>query len=220
MSPFGSEIVPKVVQHNPNAILLIATNPVDVLNYATLKLSGLPSQRVIGSGTILDTSRFRYLMSEHFRVDARSMHAFIVGEHGDGEVPIWSLANVAGMKLRDLCTARGVEYDSRAMEEIFRHTRDAAYEIIQRKGATYYAVAAGIMRLTGAILRNQNTVLCVSSRVQDFYGISDVCLSLPTIVNCTGVAEVLHIQLDASEIDDLRRSAEVLKRVIGTLRLP
>jgi L-lactate dehydrogenase len=214
------EIVPKVVQHNPNAILLIATNPVDVLTYVTLKLSGLPSQRVIGSGTILDTSRFRYLLSEYFRVDARSMHAFIVGEHGDSEVPIWSLANVAGMKLRDLCATRGVEYDSRAMEEIFRHTRDAAYEIIQRKGATYYAVAAGIMRLTGAILRNQNTVLCVSSLVQDFYGISDVCLSLPTIVNCTGVAEVLHIQMDASEIDDLRRSAEVLKRVIGTLHLP
>jgi L-lactate dehydrogenase len=214
------EIVPKIVEHNRNAILLIATNPVDVLTYATLNLSGFPPQRVIGSGTILDTARFRYLLSEHFHVDARSMHAFIIGEHGDSEVPVWSLANVAGMKLRDLCAARGVDYDSKAMDEIFRQTRDAAYSIIQRKGATYYAVAAGIMRLTEAILRNQNTVLCVSSMVQNFYGISDVCLSLPTIVNCTGIAEVLRIQLDASEIDQVRRSAEVLKHAIAGLSLP
>ncbi len=214
------EIVPQIVQHNPNAILLIATNPVDVLTYATLKLSGLPPQQVIGSGTILDTARFRYLLSEYFRVDARSMHGFIIGEHGDSEVPVWSLANIAGMKLRDFCTARKMEYDQQAMDEIFRHTRDAAYEIIERKGATYYAVAAGIMRLTQAVLRNQNTVLCVSSRVEDFYGIHDVCLSLPSIVNGCGIAEVLRIQLDTSEIDQLRRSADVLKRAILALNLP
>ena len=124
------------------------------------------------------------------------------------------------MKLKDLSVARGVEYDVKAMDEIFRQTRDAAYAIIQRKGATYYAVAAGIMRLTEAILRNQNTVLSVSSLVQDFYGISDVCLSLPTVVNCCGIAEVLRIQLDASEIDQLRRSAEILKHAIAALKLP
>jgi L-lactate dehydrogenase len=213
------DIVPKVVQHNPNAVLLVATNPVDVLTYATLKLSGLPPQRVIGSGTILDTARFRYLLSEQFHVDARSVHGFIIGEHGDSEVPVWSLANIAGMKLRDFCAARQMEYDSQAMEEIFRKTRDAAYDIIQRKGATYYAVAAGIMRLTEAILRNQNTVLSVSSLVQNFYGIDEVCLSLPTVVNCSGIAEVLRIQLDASEIDLLRRSADVLKRAIAALNL-
>ncbi len=213
------DIVPKVVQHNPNAVLLVATNPVDVLTYATLKLSGLPPQRVIGSGTILDTARFRYLLSEQFHVDPRSVHGFIIGEHGDSEVPVWSLANIAGMKLRDFCAARQMEYDSQAMEEIFRKTRDAAYDIIQRKGATYYAVAAGIMRLTEAILRNQNTVLSVSSLVQDFYGIDEVCLSLPTVVNCSGIAEVLRIQLDASEIDLLRRSADVLKRAIAALNL-
>jgi len=213
------DIVPKVVQHNPNAVLLVATNPVDVLTYATLKLSGLPPQRVIGSGTILDTARFRYLLSEQFHVDPRSVHGFIIGEHGDSEVPVWSLANIAGMKLRDFCAARQMEYDSQAMEEIFRKTRDAAYDIIQRKGATYYAVAAGIMRLTEAILRNQNTVLSVSSLVQDFYGIDEVCLSLPTVVNCSGIAEVLRIQLDASEIDLLRRSADVLTRAIAALNL-
>ena len=213
------EIIPQIVQHNPGGILLIATNPVDVLTYATLKLSGLPAERVIGSGTILDTARFRYLLSEHFRVDARSMHAFIIGEHGDSEVPVWSLANIAGMKLREFCVAQGRPYDPTAMDEIFRQTRDAAYAIIQRKGATFYAVAAGLMRITQAILRNQNTVLSVSSRVHDFYGINDVCLSLPTVVNQCGIAEVLRIELSDVEADQLRRSAEILKNAIATLKL-
>jgi len=161
------EIVPEIAGHNPDGILLIATNPVDVLTYATLRLSGLPAERVIGSGTILDTVRFRYLLSEYFHVDARSLHVFIIGEHGDSEVPVWSLANIAGMKLPDFCTAQGISYDSNAMDEIFRQTRAAAYQIIQRKGATSYAVAAGLMRSTQAILRNQNTVLSVSSLVQE-----------------------------------------------------
>lgn len=213
------EIIPQIVQHNPGGILLIATNPVDVLTYATLKLSGLPAERVIGSGTILDTARFRYLLSEHFRVDARSMHASIIGEHGDSEVPVWSLANIAGMKLRDFCVAQGRPYDPIAMDEIFRQTRDAAYAIIQRKGATFYAVAAGLMRVTQAILRNQDTVLSVSSLVQDFYGINDVCLSLPTVVNRRGIAEVLRIELSDVEAGQLRRSAEILKNAIVSLRL-
>jgi L-lactate dehydrogenase len=213
------EIVPEIAGHNPDGILLIATNPVDVLTYATLRLSGLPAERVIGSGTILDTARFRYLLSEHFHVDARSVHAFIIGEHGDSEVPVWSLANIAGMKLPDFCTAQDIPYDSNAMDEIFRQTRDAAYQIIQRKGATYYAVAAGLMRITQAILRNQNTVLSVSSLVQDFYGIDDVCLSLPTVVNRTGIAKLLRIQLSDAEADQLRRSAEVLQRTTATLKL-
>jgi len=213
------EIVPAIAGHNPDGILLIATNPVDVLTYATLRLSGLAAERVIGSGTILDTARFRYLLSEHFHVDARSVHAFIIGEHGDSEVPVWSLANIAGMKLPDFCEAQGIKYDSDAMDEIFRQTRDAAYQIIQRKGATYYAVAAGLMRITQAILRNQNTVLSVSSLVRDFCGIDDVCLSLPTVVNRTGIAKLLRIQLSDAEADQLRRSAEVLRQTTATLKL-
>jgi len=213
------ELVPEAVRHNPDGILLIATNPVDVLTYATLKLSGLPAERVIGSGTILDTARFRYLLSEHFHVDARSVHAFIVGEHGDSEVPVWSLANIAGMKLPEFCQAQGIAHDQNAMEEIFRQTRDAAYQIIQRKGATFFSVAAGLMRITEAILRNQNTVLSVSSLVQDFYGISDVCLSLPTVINRGGVAKLLRIQLSDTEADQLRKSAAVLRRTASTLKL-
>ncbi|MBL8206210.1 MAG: L-lactate dehydrogenase [Blastocatellia bacterium] len=212
------QIVPEVARHNPDGILLIATNPVDVLTYTSLQLSGLPPQRVIGSGTILDTSRFRYLLSQHFGVDPRSVHGFIIGEHGDSEVPVWSLANIAGMRLRDFCTAQGVAYDETAMEEIFRQTRDAAYHIISRKGATYYAVAAGMMRLVEAILRNQNTVLSASSLIENYYGISDVCLSLPTVINRNGVERVLRLALSKQEIAAVQHSAEVLRTTYAQIR--
>jgi L-lactate dehydrogenase len=137
------EIVPQIARHNPRGILLVATNPVDVLTYAALRLSGLPATRVLGSGTILDTARFRFLLSQHFGVDARSVHAYIVGEHGDSEVPVWSLANIAGMHLPEYCRVQGLSYDLAQMEKIFESTRDAAYRIIERKGATYYAWPQG-----------------------------------------------------------------------------
>jgi len=218
-SAIWREIVPAVVKHNPDGILLIATNPVDVLTYAAWKLSGLPPERVIGSGTILDTARFRYLLSQHFGVDARSIHAHIIGEHGDSEVPVWSLANIAGMRLPDFCKAQMLASDRAAMEEIFLQTRDAAYRIIERKGATYYAVAAGLMRITEAILRNQSTVLSVSSLIDDYYGISDVCFSLPTVVDSGGVENILRLELAPDEIEKLRHSAGMLKAVIGKLEL-
>ncbi len=213
------QIVPQVVRHNPDGILLIATNPVDVLTYVTWKLSGLPAQRVLGSGTILDTARFRYLLSQHFGVDPRSVHAYIIGEHGDSEVPVWSLANIAGMRLPAFCAAHGLTYDRAAMEEIFRQTRDAAYHIIERKGATYYAVAAGLMRIVEAILRDQSTVLSVSSLIEDYYGIRDVCFSLPTVVDRGGVEQVLRLDLAPEEIEGLRRSARVLKTTLDQLDL-
>jgi len=212
-------IVPQVAKHNPEGILLIATNPVDVLTYAAWRLSGLPSQRVIGSGTILDTARFRYLLSQQLGVDARSVHAFIIGEHGDSEVPVWSLANIAGMRLPEFYKMQAIPYDPLVMENIFRQTRDAAYRIIERKGATYYAVAAGLMRITQAILRNQRTVLSVSSLIEGYYGVSDVCFSLPTVVDRGGVEQVLHLELDKTEIEKLRNSAQVLKGTIKSLNL-
>jgi L-lactate dehydrogenase len=214
-----SEIVPQVVRYNPEGILLIATNPVDVLTYASFRLSGLPIARVMGSGTILDTARFRYLLSHHFGVDARSVHAFIIGEHGDSEVPVWSLANIAGMRLPEFCRAHGVALDRAAMDDIFHQTRDAAYHIIARKGATYYAVAAGLMRIVEAILRNQSTVLSVSHLVENYYDISDVCLSLPALVNRGGMQRQLRIELNDDEVRQLRHSAEVLKRTIAKLDL-
>ena len=212
-------IVSEVARHNPEGILLVATNPVDILTYAAWKLSGMPSERVIGSGTLLDTSRFRYLLSQHFGVDARSVHAFIIGEHGDSEVPVWSSANIAGMRLPQFCKAQGISYDSAAMEDIFAQTRDAAYHIIDRKGATYYAVAAGLMRITQAILRDQSTVLSISSLIHDYHGLTDVCFSLPTVLDRGGVEKVLQIELDKDEFDKLCRSAAVLKTTIQSLGL-
>ncbi len=213
------QIIPAVVKHNPEGILLVATNPVDVLTYAAWKIAGLPSQRVIGSGTILDTARFRYLLSQQFGVDARSVHAYIIGEHGDSEVPVWSSANIAGMRLPEFCAAQGIPYDSAAMDLIFTQTRDAAYHIIERKGATYYAVAAGLMRITEAILRNQRTVLSISSLIRNYYALTDVCFSLPTVVNRGGVERQLQLQLNPEEVEKLSRSARVLQRTIATLDL-
>lgn len=214
-----SQIVPQAVKSNPEGILVIATNPVDVLTYAAWKLSGLPPERVIGSGTILDTARFRYLLSQHFGVDARSVHAYIIGEHGDSEVPVWSSANIAGMRLPQFCQAQQIPYEPSAMEKIFLQTRDAAYHIIERKGATYYAVAAGLMRITQAILRNQRTVLSVSSLIHDYHGLDEVCFSLPTVIDRGGVEQVLRLELDASEVEKLRQSAQVLRKTIASLNL-
>ena len=213
-----AEIVPQIARNNPGGIILVATNPVDVLTYATLSLSGLPPKRVIGSGTILDTARFRHLLSKHFGVDPRSVHAYIIGEHGDSEVPVWSLANIAGMRLSAFAEAQDIPMTADDMQRIFTSTRDAAYAIIQRKGATYYAVAAGLMRIVEAILRDQRTVLSVSS-LADCYGISDVCLSLPTVVNRSGIESVLKLDLSAEELKALRHSADVLKGVIAQLGL-
>ena len=214
-----AEIVPRVVEHNRDCILLIATNPVDVLTHISLRLSGLPPQHVIGSGTILDTARFRYMLSQHFDVDSRSVHAFIIGEHGDSEVPVWSLANIAGMRLEEFCAAQGRTCDWKALHAIFEQTRDAAYHIIARKQATYYAVAAGLMRIVEAILRDQNTVLSVSSLVSGAYGISGLCLSLPSIVNRGGIQRVLQLHLNADEEQKLKHSAQVLRETLAQVKV-
>jgi len=212
-----ASIVPEVVKHNPDGILLIATNPVDVLTYVAWKLSGLPAERVIGSGTILDTARFRYLLSQHFDVDARSVHGFIVGEHGDSEVAVWSLTNIAGMRLPEYTKHNDAKCSPEEMEQIFIETRDAAYKIIERKGATFYAIAAGLMRITEAILRDQSTVLSVSSLVKGLYGIEDVYLSLTTVLHRGGVERVIHLELSADEEAKLKASARVLHETIAGL---
>jgi len=213
------QIVPQIARHNPDGIILVTTNPVDVLAYVAWKLSGLPAQRIIGSGTILDTARFRYLLSQHYGVDPRSVHALIIGEHGDSEVPVWSLANIAGMRLKDFCCFQDVMYDQAKLDDIFRQTRDAAYHIIERKGATYYAIGAGLVRVVEAILRDQSTVLSVSTLIDKYYGIDDVYLSLPAVVDRGGIEGVLRLALDDSETVGLRRSAEVLKSTITQLEL-
>jgi L-lactate dehydrogenase len=211
------DVVPPIVAANPDAVLLVATNPVDVLTYVALKVSGLPPARVIGSGTILDTARLRHLLSEHLEVDARSIHAYVVGEHGDTEVPVWSLANVAGMRLDEFRRAHGLSLETGVLDAIVEDTRRAAYLIIERKGATYYAVAAGLMRIVEAVLRDQSTVLSVSSLVPGFYGIEDVCLSLPSVVSREGIERVLQLDLSDDEVTALCHSADVLRGVIRDL---
>ena len=211
------EIVPRITAHNRDGILLVATNPVDVLSYVAWKVSGFPAERVIGSGTVLDTARFRYLLGQHLGVDPRSVHATIAGEHGDSEVPIWSLANVGGMRLDDFCAQHDCRLTDEVKESIFCQTRDAAYEIINRKGATYYAVAVGLLRIAEAILRDQHTVLSVSSLVPGTYGIENVYLSLPAVVARQGVEEVLHLSLSEGETRALRASAAILRGFLDEL---
>jgi L-lactate dehydrogenase len=160
------------------------------------------------------------MLSEHLGVDPRSVHAYIIGEHGDSEVPVWSLANVAGMRLPTFCAENGIALTADTMERIFRQTRDAAQEIITRKGATYYAVAAGLMRIAEAILRDQNTVLSISSLITDYYGIDDVCLSLPTVVSRRGIERVLRLELSPLEARGVRKSAGVLRETIESLKGP
>ena len=213
------KIIPVVAQQNPEGILLIATNPVDVMTYAAWKLSKLPPQRVIGSGTILDTARFRQFLSRHFGVDPRSVHAFIIGEHGDSEVPIWSLANIAGMRLESFATMHNIPYDETIRNEIFSKTRSAAYEIIRRKGATYYAVAVGLLRIVETVLRDQKTVYSVSNLVENYYSIRDTYLSLPSVIGRNGIEFVLQLQLDKHEIVALERSGDILRSAVAQLDL-
>jgi L-lactate dehydrogenase len=204
------ELIPQIVKHNPDGIILIASNPVDLMSYLSVQISGLPPSRVFGSGTILDTARFRYLLGERYTVDPRSVHAYIVGEHGDSELALWSLANIAGVRLRDFKSTNGKGYDEAELQAIFEHTRDAAYAIIERKGATYYAIGLGLLTIVEAILRDQHTVLTVSSLMTGQYGVSDLCISLPTIVGAGGVEEVLNLSISADEEAAFRRSAATL----------
>ena len=214
-----AQIVPQIIRHNPQPLILNATNPVDILSYATYKISGLPPQRVIGSGTILDTARFRSLLSARFNLDARSVHAYIIGEHGDSEVAVWSSANIAGMPLDDYCRLVSGDFCGDDRSKMAEQVRNAGYEILSRKGATYYAVAVGLLRIVESILRDQHSVLSVSNLVPGYYGIEDVYLSLPSVVGRSGVEKILPLNLDESELAALHRSAEVMQGYIRQLDL-
>lgn len=212
-------IIPEIVQNNPDGLILVAANPVDILSYATWKISGLPSDRVIGSGTILDTARFRYLLSQYARVDPHSVHAYIIGEHGDSEVPAWSLANIAGMDLQDYFKANCRECDKDVFDRIFQATRDAAYQIIQRKGSTFYAIASGLLRICEAILRDQDTVISVSTLINGYLGVNDVYLSLPCVVGRSGIKQVLQLPINEKEKEGFIQSAKVMRETILNIDL-
>lgn len=209
-------IIPEITKRNFEGILLIVANPVDILTYASLKISGYPKERVLGSGTVLDSARFRYLLSEHLNVDSRSVHAYIIGEHGDSELAVWSSANVSGIGINDFCELRGHYEHDEAMDRIYRTVRDSAYEIIERKGATYYGVAMAVSRIAESIIRNEHSVLPVSSLMEGEYGLTDLCISVPTIVSAKGAEQVLEIPLSQEEKEKLQKSAAELKKVLDS----
>ncbi|MFC4320770.1 L-lactate dehydrogenase [Litchfieldia salsa] len=209
-------IVDQVMASGFDGIFIVATNPVDILAYATWKFSGLPKERVIGSGTILDTARFRFLLGDYFKVDARNVHAYIIGEHGDTELPVWSHADIGGRPILDI-VKNSEQYHIEDLESIFVNVRDAAYHIIERKGATYYGIAMGLVRLTKAILQNENSVLTVSAYLGGEYGTKDVYIGVPAIVNRSGIREVIQQDLNESERVKFAHSVKVLKETLNPI---
>lgn len=212
-------IIPEIVKRNTEGILLVVSNPVDILTYVTLKLSGFPANRVIGSGTVLDTARLKYLLGEHLHVDSRSIHAFIIGEHGDSELVVWSSANVSGVDLNHFCELRGHYNHMEAMERIYTDVRDSAYEIIEKKGATYYGIAMAVRRICESIVRDEHSILPVSSLICGHYGLGDVCMGVPTVVGRNGAETVLDIPLSGLEQRKLMASAEALRKVLDGIEL-
>lgn len=206
------QIVPKIVEHNKDCILLVVSNPLDVLTYVTWKLSGFPSCRVFGTGTVLDTSRLRYLLGRHFKISPKDITAYVLGEHGDSEFVWWSGANVAGIPLKDL-----KKYSEDVMEKIYQNVKGAAYEVINKKGATYYAIGLVIAKIVRAILTDQLRVMTVSTILKDYNGIDDVSLSVPTVIRRGGICEVLDISLDEKERGYLVDSSEKIKTAIKSV---
>ena len=209
-------IIPEIAKRNFAGIMLVVANPVDILTQVAIKLSGLPENRVIGSGTVLDSARLRYKLGEHLSVDSRSVHAFIVGEHGDSELAVWSSANVSGIDLEDfhgLCAS----CQDVSFREIYEDVRDSAYKVIDRKGATYYGIAMAVMRIVLSIIRDEHSVLPVSCYIDGHYGLNDLCIGVPAIVGNAGVEKVLDIPLSDDEKENLIASVKTLKNVIADL---
>lgn len=210
-------IIPKIREQDFQGILLVVSNPVDILTYAAWKLSGFPAKRVIGSGTVLDTARLKYLLGEHLGVDSRSVHAFIIGEHGDSELAVWSSANISGVDLGDFCELIGEPAYREDLRALYESVRDSAYEIIEKKGATYYGIAMAVRRIAQCIVRDEHSVLPISTFAEGHYGLSDICMSLPAIVDREGVEQVLDIHLNREELKNLGLSAQALRKALDEI---
>lgn len=213
-------ILEQITARDFGGILLIVSNPVDVLTYAAWRLTGYPRRRVLGSGTVLDTGRLKQLLGDRLGVDSRNVHAFIIGEHGDSELAVWSGANVSGVDLEDFCRLRGDGLGRKELEGLYVQVRDSAYEIIRRKGATYYGIAMAVGRIAQCIVRDEHTVLPVSSVLQGEYGLKGLALSLPAVVDRGGLEEVLEIPLSQEERWALTASAQQMEQAIASLDLP
>ena len=207
----------QITKYNSEGILLVVTNPVDILTYATLQISGLPRARVIGSGTVLDTARLKYLLGRRLGVDPRGVHAFIIGEHGDSELAVWSSANISGVDLSEFCSAGGMKLTAEELDTLYREVRDSAYEIIDKKGATYYGIAMSVRRICESIVRDERSILPVSSLITGHYGLTDICMGVPSILGREGVERVLDIPLNAEENARLLKSAASLREVLKSI---
>lgn len=209
-------IVEQIMATGFDGIFIIATNPVDILTYVVWKFSGLPKERIIGSGTILDTARFRSLLGDYFDVDPRNVHGYIIGEHGDTELPVWSHADIAGISISEWTKNKNDFYQA-DLDQLFLNVRDAAYHIIERKGATYYGIAMGLVRLTKAILGNENSVLTVSAYLDGEYGERDIYIGVPAVVNRSGVREIVELDLNKEEKERFAHSINVLKDTLASV---
>jgi L-lactate dehydrogenase len=207
-------ILDEVLARTREAVIVMVTNPVDVLTHVAVRHAGLASGRVFGSGTVLDSARLRFALSRRFVVDPRSVHAYVVGEHGDSEIVLWSHAQIGGTSLKAFCASCGDPLAAVDREAIEKEVRDSAYHVIESKGATYYAVSLALERILATLLRDERSVLTVSAPVGGLYGLPDVCLSLPAVIGRGGVDRILKADLDPGEIEGLRRSADVLRRAI------
>lgn len=212
-------IIPEIAKRNCQGILLIVSNPVDILTWVALKLSGFDKNRVIGSGTVLDTARLKYLLGAHLGVDSRGVHAFMVGEHGDSELAVWSSANVSGVPLSRFCEMRGYFEHDDETDRIYEDVKNSAYAIIDRKKATYYGIAMAVKRICECIVRNERSVLPVSSMMEGQYGLKDIVLSMPAVVDAKGVERIVPLPLDEQEKEKLMESAAALKAVMDEIEL-
>ena len=206
------EMIPKIVENNKKCVIVLVTNPVDIMTYLTLRYSGFPKERVFGTGTTLDTARLRYFIAEKYKVSPQSVHANMMGEHGDSEFPVWSRATVGGLNINEFD-----EYSEAMLEEIHKKTKNAAYEIINRKGATYYAIGLVIAQICDAILSDEKRVFPISTYLENYYDESNVCLSIPCAIGKAGICRRFQLPLNEKEQGQLHASAKVLKEIIAGL---
>ena len=211
-------IAEDVARSQCRGVMLIVTNPVDILTYVALKRSGWEKGRVIGSGTVLDSSRFRHLLSKHCNIDVHNVHAYILGEHGDSEFAAWSMTNIAGINIDEYCPVCHQCHDWKNVRKMIeQQVRDSAYHIINYKGSTQFAVGLALVRITGAILRTQNTILSVSTLLDSEFGLRDVCLSVPCVVTDKGISRIIESPLAPDELASLSNSAMILREAISSL---
>lgn len=212
-------ILSEITQRNYEGILLVVSNPVDILTYVAQKLSGLPEHRVIGSGTMLDTARLKYALSQQLDVDSRNIHSFIIGEHGDSEIVAWSSTNISGVPLDQFLEMRGHMHPDMDKQEIAEKVKNSAYDIIAKKDATYYGIAMSVRRICECMIRDEKSILPISTSMHGDFGIEDVCLSMPTILSAEGMETHIPIKLNETEQENLKQSADTLKHILAGLDL-